>query len=90
MAFEAQTAPPARSIAATCSPKASASEKSRTGDCCCTRTSGVAVVDGIMRLSELKASDAMTPRVDLIGIDLDDHISTVLEAMKNGAEKLGL
>jgi CBS domain containing-hemolysin-like protein len=30
------------------------------------------MVDGIMRLSELKASDAMTPRVDLIGIDLDD------------------
>ncbi len=30
------------------------------------------MVDGIMRLSELKASDAMTPRVDLVGIDLDD------------------
>lgn len=30
------------------------------------------MVDGIMRLSELKASDAMTPRVDLVGVDLDD------------------
>ena len=30
------------------------------------------MVDGVMRLSELKASDAMTPRVDLVGVDLDD------------------
>ena len=29
------------------------------------------MVDGIMRLSELKASDEMTPRVDMVGIDLD-------------------
>ena len=29
------------------------------------------MVDGVMRLSELKTSDAMTPRVDLVGIDLD-------------------
>lgn len=30
------------------------------------------MVDGIMRLSELQASDVMTPRVDLVGIDLED------------------
>ena len=29
------------------------------------------MVDGILRLSELKASDAMTPRIDLVGIDLE-------------------
>jgi CBS domain containing-hemolysin-like protein len=29
------------------------------------------MVDGILRLSELKASDVMTPRVDIVGIDLD-------------------
>lgn len=29
------------------------------------------MVDGIIRLSELKASDVMTPRVDIIGVDLD-------------------
>jgi len=29
------------------------------------------MVDGIMRLAELKASDEMTPRVDMVGIDLD-------------------
>ena len=30
------------------------------------------MVDGIIRLAEMQASDAMTPRVDLVGIDLDD------------------
>jgi putative hemolysin len=30
------------------------------------------MVDGIIRLEEIQASDIMTPRVDLIGIDLDD------------------
>ena len=30
------------------------------------------MVDGIIRLEETQASDVMTPRVDLIGIDLDD------------------
>lgn len=29
------------------------------------------LVDGIMRLSELKASDEMTPRIDIVGLDLD-------------------
>jgi putative hemolysin len=30
------------------------------------------MVDGIIRLEDTRASDVMTPRVDLIGIDLDD------------------
>ena len=30
------------------------------------------MVDGIIRLEETQASDVMTPRVDVIGIDLDD------------------
>lgn len=37
------------------------------------------MVDGILRLSELNASDVMTPRVDMIGIDLqlppEQHLS---------------
>ncbi len=32
------------------------------------------MVDGIIRLEETQASDVMTPRVDLIGIDLDDPL----------------
>ena len=40
------------------------------------------MVDGIMRLSELKASDAMTPRVDLVGIDLDDPPERQLAAAR--------
>jgi len=40
------------------------------------------MVNGIMRLSELKASDAMTPRVDLIGIDLDDPPDRQLAAAR--------
>ena len=38
----------------------------------------VEMVDGIMRLSELKASDEMIPRVDMIGIDLDTPLETQL------------
>ena len=42
------------------------------------------MVDGILRLSELQASDVMSPRVDIIGIDLRDspaiHIKTSREA----------
>jgi putative hemolysin len=30
------------------------------------------MVDGILRLSEMQVSDVMTPRVDMVGIDLDD------------------
>lgn len=40
------------------------------------------MVDGIMRLSELKASDAMTPRVDLIGIDLEEPPERQLAAAR--------
>lgn len=42
------------------------------------------MVSGIMRLSELMASDEMTPRVDMVGIDLDTpvevQIATAREA----------
>ncbi len=32
------------------------------------------MVDGIIRLEETQAKDVMTPRVDLVGIDLDDPV----------------
>jgi CBS domain containing-hemolysin-like protein len=32
------------------------------------------MVDGIIRLEEIQASDIMTPRVDLVGINLDDPL----------------
>lgn len=32
------------------------------------------MVDGIIRLEEIQASDVMTPRVDIVGIDLDDDV----------------
>jgi CBS domain containing-hemolysin-like protein len=37
------------------------------------------MVDGIMRLSELKASDEMIPRVDMIGLDLDTPVERQLQ-----------
>ena len=37
------------------------------------------MVDGIMRLSELKASDVMTPRVDMTALDLDDPLEEQLK-----------
>jgi len=37
------------------------------------------MVDGIMRLEGLMASDAMTPRVDMIGIDLDTPLGQQLK-----------
>jgi putative hemolysin len=37
------------------------------------------MVDGIMRLSQLKASDEMIPRVDMIGLDLDTPLETQLQ-----------
>jgi putative hemolysin len=40
------------------------------------------MVDGVMRLSELRASDAMTPRVDLVGVDLDDPPARQLAAAR--------
>jgi len=36
------------------------------------------MVEGIMRLSELKASDEMTPRVDMAGLDLDSPVEQQL------------
>lgn len=40
------------------------------------------MVDGIMRLSELKASDEMTPRVDMVGLDLDTPLKQQLEVAR--------
>lgn len=40
------------------------------------------MVDGIMRLSELKASDEMTPRVDIVGIDLDTPLERQLDVAR--------
>ena len=41
-----------------------------------------AMVRGILRLSELNASDVMTPRVDLIGLDKNDSAEQHLAAMR--------
>jgi len=41
------------------------------------------MVDGIMRLSELKASDEMTPRVDMVGIDLDTPLEQQLSIARS-------
>lgn len=40
------------------------------------------MVDGIIRLEESQASDIMTPRVDLTGIDLDDPTLSQMEAVR--------
>ena len=40
------------------------------------------MVDGVMRLSELKASDEMTPRVDMVGLDLDTPLERQLEVAR--------
>lgn len=42
-----------------------------------------AMVRGILRLSELNASDIMTPRVDLIGLDINDSQEEHLRAMRH-------
>ncbi|MEI6646951.1 MAG: hemolysin family protein, partial [bacterium] len=42
-------------------------------------TEEAAMMDGIMRLSELKASDEMIPRVDMIGLDLDTSVEKQLQ-----------
>jgi putative hemolysin len=42
-----------------------------------------AMVRGILRLSELNASDVMTPRVDLIGLDVNDGPEEHLRAMRH-------
>ncbi len=41
-----------------------------------------AMIQGIMRLSELNASDIMTPRVDLVGVDLSDPPQRHLEIIR--------
>ena len=40
------------------------------------------MVDGIIRLADIQASDVMAPRVDLLGIDLEDDPDTYEEAVK--------
>ncbi len=40
------------------------------------------MVDGIMRLSEMTASDVMTPRVDIEGLDLEDTPAEHLETAR--------
>ncbi len=40
------------------------------------------MVEGIMRLSELKASDEMTPRVDMVGLDLDTPVERQVEVAR--------
>jgi putative hemolysin len=40
------------------------------------------MVDGIIRLEETQASDIMTPRVDLVGIDLDDPTEAQMGALR--------
>ena len=40
------------------------------------------MVDGIMRICDLKASDVMTPRVDMVGIDIDEPLEEQLESVR--------
>jgi putative hemolysin len=41
------------------------------------------MVDGIIRLEETEASDIMTPRVDMVGIDLDDPTAQQMKAIRH-------
>lgn len=45
------------------------------------------MVDGIMRLSELKASDEMIPRIDMIGIDLDEPMEDNLRVARSARHR---
>lgn len=45
------------------------------------------MVDGILRLSELRASDEMTPRVDMIGIDLDTPVEKQIDIARNAGHR---
>ena len=47
----------------------------------------VSMVDGIMRLSELKASDEMIPRTDMAGLDLDTPRDTWVAAARNARHR---
>lgn len=42
------------------------------------------MVDGILRLENIQAKDVMTPRVDLVGIDLDADPATFVETARKG------
>ena len=41
------------------------------------------MVDGIIRLEDIQASDVMTPRVDVIGVDLDENPAKYLDIARN-------
>jgi len=45
------------------------------------------MVDGILRLSDLMASDEMTPRVDMVGIDLDTPLESQLETARRARHR---
>ena len=47
----------------------------------------VSMVDGIMRLSELKVSDEMVPRVDMVAIDMDDPDPGCLEVARSSKHR---
>jgi putative hemolysin len=47
----------------------------------------VSMVDGILRLSDLKASDEMTPRVDMVGIDLDTPVRRQVDIARNARHR---
>ena len=40
------------------------------------------MVDGIMRISDLRAADVMTPRVDMVGIDIDTPLEKQLDVAR--------
>ncbi len=42
-----------------------------------------AMVKAIIDLEDIRAADIMTPRVDILGIDLDDDLSTCLDAARS-------
>ncbi len=43
----------------------------------------VLMVDGIMRISDLRAADVMIPRVDMVGIDLDTPLEKQIEVARS-------
>ena len=45
------------------------------------------MVDGVVQLAGMQASDVMTPRVDLVGIDLDEPPSTYEAAVRDGSTR---
>ncbi len=50
-------------------------------------TEEASMVEGIMRLSELMASDEMTPRVDMVGLDLDTPPEQQIETARKARHR---